>query len=224
MSRATWIIAFVIIGGSFAASAYFYPQLPERVPIHWNWKGEIDGYGSKATGLFLTPAMLVVMVLVLAAVPYLSPEKFKIDPFRSTYQTIVVIVMCLFAYIHGVLLLAMRYPNSFDSARVLTSGLFLFFAAMGNFLGKIRRNFYVGIRVPWTLADDRVWDATHRLGGWLFVAAGLLGFVFSLCKLWYVGMALLLIAIIVTIVYSFIYSKKLERLGSGESEGRAASV
>ena len=64
-----------------------------------------------------------------------------------------------------------------DIGRALIGGMFLFFALLGNVMGKVRKNFYIGIRVPWTLASDRVWNDTHRLAAWLMVGGGILGFL-----------------------------------------------
>jgi uncharacterized membrane protein len=96
----------------------------------------------------------------------------------------------------------------------MLGGMFLFFALMGNVLGKVRRNFYVGIRVPWTLASDRVWNDTHRLAAWLFAGCGAAGFI------WIVAggpplpsLGLLAVAALVPIIYSFVHSKQLERRG-----------
>lgn len=213
MSRSTLIVALVIAACAFAASGAAYANLPDRVPTHWNIKGEIDGYGPKSVATFLTPGMMLFMILVLAAVPYLSPAQFKIDTFRSTYQVIVLLVLGLFAYIHVIILWATLRPNSFDMSRVLMGGMFLFFAMLGNVLGKVRRNFYVGIRVPWTIASERVWNETHRLAAWTFVGAGVIGFILTLAGYLIVAIGVLIVAVIVPIVYSFLLSKRLEREG-----------
>lgn len=220
MNRATWVLALAIAAGTLTTSAASYPRLPDRVPTHWNWKGEIDGYGPKATALFLMPGMLVVMIAVFAALPYLSPPQFQIDNFRATYQYIVIVIVGLFAYIHGVLLWGTGRPGAFDMSRVLMSGMFLSFALLGNVLGKVRRNFYVGIRVPWTLASDRVWNETHRLGACMLVGASLVGVVLTLAGYLIVALAILGVAVVVPIAYSFWLSKKLEREGVAAVEAR----
>ena len=86
---------------------------------------------------------------------------------------------------------------------------------MGNVIGKVRKNFYIGIRVPWTLASDRVWNDTHRMAAWLWVAAGILGFAsIALGAPMYVAIGLLVAAGLVPVIYSFIHYKALEGRGA----------
>jgi uncharacterized membrane protein len=155
-------------------------------------------------------AGLVVLTLVL---PWLSPRGFRVESFRKVYEYLMALVVVLFGYIHGVILVGSLVPGV-NVARLLFGGLFLFFALLGNVLGKVRRNFWMGIRTPWTLASDAVWEGTHRLGAWLFVACGVAGFVCVLAgvTLW-VCLLLLAPAVVVPLVYSLVLYKRLEREG-----------
>jgi uncharacterized membrane protein len=125
----------------------------------------------------------------------------------------------LFAYMHIVLLYTVQQSvlrqASVDLGRAFIAGMFLFFALMGNVMGKVRKNFYIGVRVPWTLASDRVWNDTHRLAAWVFVAAGVIGFgmiVVGVPIIYPIGV--LLLSAFVPIVYSFLHYKSLERRGA----------
>ena len=90
----------------------------------------------------------------------------------------------------------------------------LFFALLGNVLGKVRRNFWIGVRTPWTLASERVWIDTHRFSARLFVAIGIAGFLAILAGAPIVtAVALLLASVLVCVVYSLVHSKRLERRG-----------
>ena len=121
------------------------------------------------------------MIVLFYFLPALSPKQFEVDTFRSTYLYIMVLVVGLFAYMHGVLLYVVHQKTAggatFDLGRAFIAGMFLFFGLLGNVIGKVRKNFYIGIRVPWTLASDRVWNDTHRLAAWVWVAAGVIGFL-----------------------------------------------
>jgi uncharacterized membrane protein len=97
----------------------------------------------------------------------------------------------------------------------MIAGIFLMFALMGNVLGKVRKNFYIGVRVPWTLASDRVWNDTHRFAAWIMVSAGILGFIMTLVGVPLVVPIVLLIgSAFVPVVYSFVHYKSLERRGA----------
>jgi uncharacterized membrane protein len=208
-----------LILGSVLVSAWLYPSLPERIPTHWNIRGEIDGYGEKNWALFLLPGMMVPLILLFYFLPALSPKHFEVDSFRPTYLYIMVLVTAMFSYFHGLTLYAVwknsQHSGEFDLTRPMIAGMFLFFALLGNVLGKIRRNFYIGVRVPWTLASGRVWNDTHRLAAWVMVASGLVGFVLTVSGLSLIlALAVCLGSMLIPVVYSFVHYKALERAGA----------
>ena len=210
MSRIHWIVAAAIVVLTIGFTAAVYPRLPERIPIHWNAAGEIDGWGNKPWA-FLTPAVLVGLLGLLSLLPWLSPKHFEIDTFRKTYAFIVLLVTILFAYIHLLTLLPpLGYPIRIEKAMI--GGMMLFFILLGNVLGKVQRNFFVGVRTPWTLASDRVWTETHRLAAYLFVGAGILGLLTILIGLpFYVPLIVLGVAVVAIIGFSLVRYKQLER-------------
>ncbi|OYV81510.1 MAG: hypothetical protein B7Z73_18010 [Planctomycetia bacterium 21-64-5] len=201
---------------AWAAASIAYPSLPQQVPTHWNIHGQVDGYGDKSWATFLTPAVMLGLLALFRLLPWLSPRPFTLDTFRGTYEFVVVLVMGLMAYIHALMLWA-AYAGPIDVGRALVGGLCLFFALIGNVLGKVRRNFFVGVRTPWTLASERVWIDTHRLAARLFVVAGLAGFVLCLTiggPVAFAGtLALIMIAAFAPAVYSLVHYKRLERQG-----------
>lgn len=213
MTRIYWIASVVVAVSALAVSAALYPKMPDRVPIHWNIRGEVDRYGSKEVGTFLLPSVTLGLLGLFAVLPFLTPKSMPIDTFRETYAYISLLVAVLMTYIHG-LTLAAALGHPPDISRALVGGMYVFFALMGNVLGKVTRNPYVGIKVPWTLASDRVWNATHRLGAWMFVGCGIVGLLLVL-----VGaplpVTLIPIAptVVVPIVYSWLLSRKLKAEG-----------
>ena len=220
MSRPYWIIAGLLTLAAWAFAAWLYPSLPQRVPTHWNIEGKVDGWGDKSWSTFLVPGMMIAFLILFAFLPALSPKHFEVDSFRSTYLYIMVLITGLFAYMNGVILLATwqevrEGPKFMDIGRAMIGGMFLFFALLGNVMGKVRKNFYIGIRVPWTVASDRVWNDTHRLAAWLMVAGGIIGFLLVIAGLpilWSIGV--MLVTFLIPIVYSFVHYKALERQGA----------
>ncbi|HVX59463.1 MAG TPA: DUF1648 domain-containing protein [Pirellulales bacterium] len=216
MTRLGWIVSASLVALAWLSAALAYPQLPEQIPTHWNIHGEIDGYGAKWWALFLTPGIMLGAFLMFLALPWLSPRQFAVETFRPTYQFIVVAVLLLIAYIHGLLLWA-AWSGPVDISRALMAGICLALAVIGNVLGKVRRNFFVGIRTPWTLASERVWIDTHRLAAWLFVLAGMAGavaaVVLSQVLSFAVPFALIIAAALASVVYSLVHYKRLERQG-----------
>jgi uncharacterized membrane protein len=218
MTRAYWIIAILLIAITTGVTAWMYLTLPEQIPTHWNIRGKIDGYGGKWT-LFLFPVTMVGMLVLFYFLPALSPKQFEVDTFRSTYLYIMVLVVGLFGYMDAVMLYvvhrAVAKEPSIDLGRAFIAGVFLFFALAGNVIGKVRRNFYIGVRVPWTLASDRVWNDTHRLAAWVMVAAGFIGFVITISGLSIIAaFGLLIGSAFIPVIYSFVHYKSLERRGA----------
>jgi len=202
----------VLVLAVLVATLVIYPQLPQSIPTRWADDGGIS-YGSKTT-VFILPAVMAATLLSFGLVlPWLSPKRFEVQTFWSTYYFIMLMVLALTAYFHAMMLRA-AWPGQIDAPRAMSAGVFVFLMLMGNVLGKVRRNFWIGVRTPWTLANERVWNATHRLAGWVFVLTGLLGLVAALAGLdLRIGLTLLVAAGVVVIVYSLVYYKRLERRG-----------
>lgn len=218
-SRGYWIASIVLVLLVAGVSVWLYPSLPERIPTHWNIKGQIDGYGSKHWAVFLMPVFMVALLVFFYFLPALSPKHFEVDAFRPTYLYIMVVLTALFAYLHLLTLYAVwksvAQHEQFDLGRPLVAGIFLMYALMGNVLGKVRKNFYIGVRVPWTLASNRVWNDTHRVAAWIMVSAGLLGFIMTLAGVPFLySIALFIVSAFVPIIYSFVHYKALERRGA----------
>jgi uncharacterized membrane protein len=209
-TRHAVIAGLVMTAAALIYAWVLYPELPELIPIHWNLRGQVDGWGHKQWAIYLMPGTMALFIGMLYALPWLSPGSFALDPFRDTFNYLMVVCMVLFGYLHVLMLQAALHPEM-DTARLLISGLFLFFALIGNVLGKVRRNFWMGVRTPWTLASDKVWIATHRLAARLMVGAGMIGALGvwlgvppALC------FGLLMGALFVPVVYSYFLHQRLE--------------
>ncbi|MFO0839334.1 MAG: SdpI family protein [Phycisphaerae bacterium] len=196
----------IIIGLSLCAGLGALPFMPERVPSHWNISGEVDAYGSPWQAALLMPGTALGIALLMAAFPLMGPFRANFDQFRVTYGRLALVTTLTLAMIHAVILLAaLGWRLRVGAALSIIIGVQI--ALLGNWLGKIRRNFYIGIRTPWTIANEIVWERTHRLGGKLFVAAGcisvLAGFVAPDWVCFVVMMTSLGIAALTSGVYSY---------------------
>ncbi len=210
-TRTASIVVLALFGLALAASLVLYPSLPDRVPVHWNMRGEVNGWAGKTVGSLVLPAGSLLFLFFILAGEWLSPEHFKVSAFRSAFNYLMVICAALMLYIHILVLASALHPHHFYG-RWMIGGVFLFFAWLGNMLGKTRRNFWIGIRTPWTLASDAVWIATHRLGARVFMAVGILGALGTFLRFpVLVDVALIGIALLVPVFYSLWLSKRLER-------------
>lgn len=210
MRHKQYWIAALLIAGTLIATLLVYSSMPDRIPAHWDIHGQVNGYGPRLT-VFLEPAIMIAIVLLFAALPWLSPRHFEVDAFRSTYLYIMVVIVAFMTYMHALTLWA-ALSKPVDMTRSIVGSLFLLFVLLGNVLGKVRRNFYVGVRTPWTLANERVWHATHRFAGKFFVIGGLAGLVLVVFGM---GMSAMIVVfpptVLAPVVYSLVYYKQLER-------------
>lgn len=222
-----WFLVAVVVtlatwAGTLGVYYGMHDRLPDKVPIHWNAAGQADGFVPREQALpylLIIPGMMVGFLGLALVLPWLSPKHFEIDRFRQTYFYIMALISAMFAYMHGVTLVAaLQVPMDFN--KVFVGGMFLFIAALGNVLGKVQRNFWMGVRTPWTLASETVWVRTHRLAAWTFVGGSLAAFVLLMF-----GVHLLICLgifgamAIVPVVYSLVLYKQLERSGRLEKNG-----
>ncbi|MBL8879893.1 MAG: SdpI family protein [Phycisphaerales bacterium] len=212
----------MILAASLGVAAWFQQALPERVPTHWNWKGEIDGWGPRWQATWMISGVLFGIAALTLGLPLLGPFRRNFEKFRGTYGAIVTAVLGTFLGLQTLICLASSGANVDIGAGicVFLGGLFVL---LGNWFGKIRRNFYVGIRTPWTLANDYVWERTHRLGGKMFVGVGamciLAGLLLPAWVCFIVMMGGLIGSTAVSIVYSLICYRRhgqIDELGGSE--------
>lgn len=210
------VLSLLMIAAVSAAIVYAWPQLPEMVAVHWNWRGEADSYAPRAVLWLLGPGLMAVIMLLALLLPSLSPRNYEIAPFAATYYYSFGIVLVLLAYVQC-LVLASAIGMAVPIERAVPAGLFVMLILAGNPMGKVRRNFHLGIRTPWTLASERVWYATHRFAARLMVGSGLLGLgmLASGVPAW-----LLLVPAIawapVAVLYSLLQYRRLDSHSQGE--------
>ena len=201
---------------AIAVAAYtlmVYSSLPDTIPTHWGADGTVNGYGSRGT-IFIMPGVTLSLTLLLLALPWMSPKNFKLDTFRETYNYMMFIVTAMMGYLSFVIIYMTLHPT-WDFTKPMIGGMLIFFALLGNSMGKVKRNFFMGIRTPWTLASDQVWVATHRLGARLMTLGGAAGAVAVLLgapvlPVFFVFLALVLYPVL----YSLLLYKRLEKAGA----------
>lgn len=166
-------IPLVIIAVAFAASAAVYRNLPERIPTHWNLSGEVDGWMGRTWGAFLMPLILVAQLGLFYVLPRIDPRAANYTKFKGTYDILIITLMIFMLGIH-LLILATALGAGIPITRILPAGMGIVFIVLGNLMPRMRPNWFVGIKTPWTLSSDRVWERTHRFSGRMFVVVGAL--------------------------------------------------
>lgn len=203
---------WVFMAGLLLAAVVLYPHLPDKIPGHWNIHGEIDAYYHKSFGAFFEPILLIGIYLLMLFTPLIDPKKNNYLRFAGAYRFLRWAIVLFFGLLYGAtILVAMGYPV--DVSLLVKAVVAILFIIIGNFMSQFRHNYFVGIKTPWTLANEEVWQRTHRLGARVWVAGGLICLAMAPVKApWgaYVFFAALLFMVFIPTVYSYSLYNKLQ--------------
>jgi uncharacterized membrane protein len=201
--RKSELIIFIIILLSFAVGIYLYPQMPAKMASHWNIRGQVDGYMSRFWGLFLMPFISLVLLLLFILIPKIDPLKANIEKFRKYFDGFIILIILFLFYLY-LLTIFWNFGNKFSMNQVLPPafGTLLFYC--GILIEKAKRNWFIGIRTPWTLSNDKVWERTHKIGGKLFKVVGIIAFLGIIFPNYV--FFLILFPVIAVSIYTVIYS------------------
>lgn len=207
------IIILAAIFISFAVGLWAYPQLPDIVASHWNENGEVNGYMSKFWGIFLMPIVSLAMFLLFLLIPKIDPLKANIEKFRGYYNSFIALIILFLFYVY-LLTIAWNFGYRFNMAYLMVPALAVLFYWSGTLIEKSKRNWFIGIRTPWTISNDVVWEKTHKLGGKLFKAAAilsLLGLFFGSLSFWFTILPIMAFSIYLLFYSYFEYQKEIKK-------------
>jgi uncharacterized membrane protein len=207
MKRRYLLMESLFIAAAIAITVVAYHGLPDRVPTHWDQHLQPNGYSPKWALFLIGPGAMAGVLLLSLLGPWLSPKPFTVDAFRSTWTRLMFLLFCLMAYLYAVILWG-GAGHKIDEGRVIVGGVCAFVAMAGNLLGKVRRNFFMGIRTPWTLASEQVWYATHRLAAKTVTAGGIVGLVLTLMGARGWPIPVLVASALVPALYSLVLYKR----------------
>ena len=172
---------WLILAAMFGLAAITWPSAPDQIPVHWNAAGQVDRYGTRPEGLLLLPVVALAIYGLLRLLPMIDPKRANYASFASAYNVLRLAVLALLAAVYGLIHLWLR-GIQIDVGTVVPLLLGLLFLVLGAVLPRIRPNWLVGIRTPWTLTSEVAWTRTHRVGSWLFALFGVAAFC-SACLL-----------------------------------------
>lgn len=203
------IILIIIL--MYAASMIFLPILPQAIPMHWNISGQVDSWWPKNIAVWLFPAITSVMFLFFRFFPSIDPRKEKYKLFRKEWEIIQTVIITFMAYMQFIIFYIALHPGTLIMP-LMFIGLGTLFIVMGNYLSKIRQNYFIGIRIPWTLSSEDNWNKTHRFASWTFVGAGILMLAEAYFLRYAPGIIFssILLAVGLPIIYSFLLFRHAE--------------
>jgi uncharacterized membrane protein len=196
------VLAMAIVG------AWLFESLPEQVPSHWNAAGEVDDYMGKTLATVLIPGITLLMAVLFPILGWIDPLKKNYEKFKRAWGVLQVSIIAFMAYVYFVTMYA-ALNSGLDVGTFIIAGVGVLFVLIGYCIGEIKRNYFVGIRTPWTLHNEKVWDKTHQLGKWCFMGAGVVLFA-NAFFLWHT-VAVMFVAVILASVVPIIYSYLIYR-------------
>lgn len=209
-TKTTSMIALGMIALALLAGAVLWNQLPDSMASHWNVNDEVDGTIPKFWGVFLMPLITLGMLALFLVLPGIDPLKANIAKFRESFNLFIVLIVAFMLYIHGLTLAWSLGYQDFKMSAAMLPFMGVLFIAIGFMLRKAKRNFFIGIRTPWTLSSDSVWDKTHQLGSTLFMLSGAFaivgGFFGGMIAFW-----LMFVPLIGSSLFLVVYSYVLYR-------------
>lgn len=205
-----FLYKLLIVWVMFLVWGYFYTLLPNEVPTHWGPNGLPDAYGSKLLNVVLFPVLALFIVVIFPILSKIDPKKENYEKFGKSWEIIQFAIIWFFAYIYFVILYLSLYPTQSITPFMLF-GLWTLFIILGNYFGKIRQNYFIGIKLPWTLSSEEVWNKTHRFSGKLFVISGIIFLINSFLQIYpiWVFIVSLIIIVLFPLVYAYMSYKKI---------------
>ena len=206
-TRTTTIIVLIMIAAATLAGLLLWNRLPDQMASHWNVQDQVDGYMPKFWGVFLLPLITLGMFLLFLVLPSIDPMKANIAQFREVFNLFIVFIVGFMIYLYSLTLAWSLGYSNFRMSSAMLPALGLLLILIGFMMRQARRNFFIGIRTPWTLSSDTVWNETHRVGAILFIICGalaLIGGFFGGTTAFWMLFAPIMISTLFLLVYSYV--------------------
>jgi len=212
------ILPIALIALAFLVGGFLYQDLPERIPSHWNIEGEVDAWSSKNFGVFFFPGITLGIYLLMTFIPLIDPLRRNYPKFHLPYFWFRTLFVSFFVLLYFYTLWA-AFGTRLNINYFILPAISILFILIGVFLPKIRKNYFVGIRTPWTIHSEEVWDKTHQFGGRLFIAAGTVALISLLFPRYsfLVFMVAVLSAAFISVIYSYFAFRKIEGFNKNEN-------
>lgn len=205
------VVYVLLAAAPFIIGAAVYSRMPERMAVHWNGAGVPDNYAPRAFALFGIPGITLALNVFAQVVIAHDPKRERLRHARALLGLVKWMLVLLPLFVQILMVAHVWMPGKLDVGMLCSLGIGLLLTAMGNYLPKCPPNYTVGIRLPWTLADEDNWKKTHRLGGYVMMAGGLLLTVTALTP-WKAAAAVLVPAmVLIPCGYSFYLYKKSKK-------------
>jgi len=204
------IIPIILIIVAFIVGLQLYSQLPNQVPSHWNAQGEVDAWSGKGFAVLFAPILALAIYLLMTFIPLIDPLKKRYKDFAVYYFWLKVLLVVFLLALYG-FTLAIGMGFKMNILYFILPAMSILYIIIGLFLPKIKKNYFVGIRTPWTLHSEKVWDKTHKTAGKFFIVAGIIALLGLFIQKYAFGIFIITIlaAALGSVVYSYLVFRKI---------------
>ena len=212
MKAVNCVVPMIIMVSLFASFLY-YDLMPSMMTVHWDAYGNPDGYTAKERGAFFIPIISAVLFVIFALIPRFDKNMSDSIQMQRRYNQFITIFLLFLAYINIAVLSWNLAPLLFNLSQAMVIGFAFLFYFMGLIVGDIGRNYTFGIRVPPTLADERVWNNTHKLAGSLFKASAVISILSLLFPphSFFIAIGSIIVSVVVCVVYAYAQRRKRKK-------------
>lgn len=206
-----WVCFLVLL--SFLISLYFYPMMPEKMASHWDEQGRVNGYMNRTPALLLLPCLLTFLAILLLLIPRIDPLRENIAKFEKYYYNFILLLFLFMLMVHiQMILWNLGIKISPNLTFPVAIGILFYYT--GIMVENTKRNYFIGIRTPWTLHDDEIWEKTHEVGGKVFKIAGIISALGVLNQKYAIYFILSVIPLsLYPILYSYLLYREKRRRG-----------
>jgi len=212
-TRKMVVSVLVLLLVTTLAGVLHWNALPDPMASHWGINDQVNGTMPKFWGVFLVPIISLGLFLFFLLIPTIDPLKANIAKFRDAFNLFIAFMTLFLMYVQGLTLAWNLGFTHFKMSTSLMPAIGLLFILIGYMIRKAKRNFFIGIRTPWTLSNDKVWDETHRVGSWLFMGSGGLAiigaFIGGMTAFWFLFIPLIGSAIFLVIYSYLLYQREI---------------
>lgn len=208
MKKIVWFLLIILVL-TFTIAISTYSKMPQSIASHWDASGNVNGYMSRTTGAFFIPILLAALSALLLLIPRIDPLKKNIKSFDNHYSNFV-IVFILFMFLVYVHTVVWNLGYHIDILMVMPLAFFALFSSIATMLGEAKQNWFIGLRTPWTLSSETVWNKTHALGAKLYrycAYISLLGLFFLPQSLYLIVIPILTVSLYL-VLYSYLEFEK----------------
>lgn len=199
------VIPLLVLGG-------VYTRLPEEVPVHWGFNGNVE-YGAK-NQLWLLFALGLIFAIMFDFLPKIDPKRENYQKFGKYYDLFAIAMIIFLDIVEAIVLIECFVPNTIPVGKVIITLISIIFMITGNLMPKVKTNFYMGIKTPWTLSNSDVWNKTHRLGGRIMFIVGVVSILSGLFMPEMISLIVLLVGVaciaLIPLIMSYVWYRQLQ--------------